>query len=238
MGANSACVSVLCLAHVYIYGFGNTEGAGAGSYIGSGGSGCFGSVPARDAILAGIVANYAAVMADTLSSELGILSASRPRFILSLREVPPGTNGGVTAAGLGAGFAGALVVGLVSLLMLPALCEGTLADKLGLVLAVGLWGALGSVLDSVLGAAFQASVVDRKSLKVVEAPNGGRVLVTALKEKEEKEEGKPSRMIGSGRDILDNNQVNFVMAATMTIGAMALVGRAWDVPGSALWTKL
>ncbi|KAK5947581.1 hypothetical protein PMZ80_001734 [Knufia obscura] len=233
VAANSACVSLLCLLHIYIYGFDNKERTGI---LVS--NGCFGSVPARDVILAGIIANYAAVTADTLSSELGILSRTKPRFILSLKEVPPGTNGGVTGAGLGTGFAGALVIGVVSVLMLPVQCGGTVADKAGLVFAVGIWGALGSVLDSILGAAFQASVVDRKSSKVVEAPNGGRVLVTAPKEKGEKDEGRPSRLIGSGRDILDNNQVNFVMAASMTIGAMVLVGRSWDVPISALWTKV
>jgi len=219
--ANSGVVSLLCLLHLYIYRFDGEHKHDATT------TACFGSLPARDLILAGIIANYASVTADTLSSELGILSPAKPRLILNLREVPPGTNGGVTGAGFGAGLAGASIVGLVSVLFLPSLCSGGLEDALGLVLGIGVWGALGSVLDSVLGATLQASVVDRRSAKVVEAPNGGRVLVAAKKEKDEG--GKPSRMIGSGRDILDNNQVNFVMAGLMSLGAMAVAAREWNV---------
>jgi len=231
--ANSGVVSLLCLLHIYLYGLDDKRDTTAAA--------CFGSLPARDVILAGIVANYASVTADTLSSELGILSPRRPWLILNLREVPPGTNGGITGAGLGAGLAGALVIGLVSVLFLPSQCSGGLQDTLGLVLGIGVWGALGSVLDSVLGATLQASVVDRRSEKVVEAPNGGRVLVMAKKEKDEADGGsgggKPSRMIGSGRDILDNNQVNFAMAGVMSVGAMGLAGWVWGVPLRAVWTK-
>ena len=36
-------------------------------------------------------------------------------------------------------------------------------------------------------------------------------------------EGQEGRGILSGHDILDNNQVNILMAAIMTVGAMALV---------------
>lgn len=232
--ANSGCVTFLCLLHIYIYGLDNTRGFSRRS----GADGCFGSVPAKDVILAGIIANYAAVTADTLSSELGILSPQKPRFILDLREVAPGTNGGVTAAGLGAGLAGALIIGGISALLLPRPCGGSFQGTVGLILAVGSWGALGSVFDSILGAVFQASVVDRRSGKVVEAPNGGRVIVVAKKEKDDKDEGQPSRVVGSGTDILDNNQVNLVMAGVMTVGAMVLTGRAWDVPLSGLWTKV
>jgi hypothetical protein len=39
-----------------------------------------------------------------------------------------------------------------------------------------------------------------------------------------------SRKIESGHDILDNNAVNVLMAAMMSIGAMALAAYVWDVP--------
>lgn len=40
----------------------------------------------------------------------------------------------------------------------------------------------------------------------------------------------PSRVVESGLDILDNNQVNILMAATMSIFAMAVGSFFWGVP--------
>ena len=69
--------------------------------------------------------NYAAVAADTFSSELGILSKSKPRLLTSwtFRRVPPGTNGGVTLEGKLAGFAGAFVIALTSVILVPFCAE-------------------------------------------------------------------------------------------------------------------
>lgn len=283
--ANSVWSSFLCLLHLSLVGSGTLDNTPS----------CFGkglttTSLAQDLILVGIISNYAAVTADTLSSELGILSSVRPRHILTFREVPPGTNGGITGAGLFSGLFGALIIGVVSVLTLPdiwnwtyclslssssaldaatAMATGTegeiegdpaerAAELFALVLAVGSWGALGSVLDSILGACLQASVVDRRSGKVVEATNGGRVLISSgisssssptsasssatsagkRKQKVEKDEEiekvEGSRILGSGRDILDNNQVNLLMAGVMTLGGMIIVGRAWEVDVLAL----
>lgn len=127
----------------------------------------------------GVVANYAAVLADTLSSELGILARSPPRLITSWAVTPKGTNGGVTLAGLGAGAAGAAVVGVVAAVMLPG-CEGAawgVSERVWFVVFTTVIGTAGSLLDSLIGAVFQQSVVDVKSRKIVEAPNGKKVLV-------------------------------------------------------------
>ena len=131
--------------------------------------------------------NYAAVAADTFSSELGILSQARPRLLTSwnLREVPPGTNGGITPLGTGAGFLGSLLIAVTSLILLP-FCPVSLTtpgwtvwQKLGWTLFITLVGGFGSLLDSALGGWLQASVVDSKSGKVVEAVGGKRVYFTA-----------------------------------------------------------
>jgi len=126
--------------------------------------------------------NYAAVAADTFASELGILSKSKPRLITSLtfRVVPPGTNGGVTATGLLAALLGAFTVALTSAALLPFCPRGWGArERWGLwVLAVTLWGALGSVVDSLLGGWFQASVVDKRTGKIVEGSGGQKVRIS------------------------------------------------------------
>lgn len=125
--------------------------------------------------------NYAAVAADTFSSELGILSKSPPRLITSpsLRVVPPGTNGGVTLTGLLAGLFGAFTIALTSVLLLPFCGTGDFAwdltDRVKWVIVVTLWGGLGSVVDSILGAVLQASVLDKRTGKIVEGSGGRKV---------------------------------------------------------------
>lgn len=147
--------------------------------------------------LTGTISNYTAVAADTFSSELGILSKSKPRLLTSwnLREVPPGTNGGVSVTGTLAGFGGAFVIAITSVILLPfcgpdnSLRGKALGNKAGLgggriwtwqetallVLAITVWGGLGSVLDSALGGWFQASVIDSRTGKVIEGAGGKKV---------------------------------------------------------------
>lgn len=46
-------------------------------------------------------------------------------------------------------------------------------------------------------------------------------------------EGKakdPTRVVESGLGLLDNNEVNFLMAVMMSLGAMGVAAWAWDVP--------
>ena len=94
---------------------------------------------------------------------------------MNLREVPPGTNGGVTATGLGAGLLGSFVVSLTSAAVLP-FCAGVgLKDRALWTIGMTIWGTLGSVLDSVLGGLLQASVVDKRTGKVVEGSGGRKV---------------------------------------------------------------
>lgn len=267
-----------------------------------------------DPLIVGIIANYAAVAADTFSSELGILSESQPRLITSpsLRRVPKGTNGGVTIWGLMAGFLGSLIIVATAMSFIP-FCGLPMYPLLGgemhiaekrlaggnnwnmeqLIYFSGgmvIWGGLGSVLDSILGGWLQQSVVDTRSGRVVEGEGGKKVLVSKhgpnsmhfkkraeikanlygsegkdaipkaadspdLNKNQKIEgvfdektgwtnrydpskkmrqpsfgDGEPSRIVESGLGILDNNEVNFLMALSMSLGAMAIAGWAWDVP--------
>lgn len=218
--------------------------------------------------------NYAAVAADTFSSELGILSKSKPRLITSptLRVVPPGTNGGVTLTGLLAGVLGAFLVAVASTLALPFCEDWSPVQRIQWLVGITLWGTCGSILDSFLGGLLQASVVDKRSGKVVEGSGGRKVLVesssTSATSTAASDQAKynsslhatesvanaatptrvtrsaakaqavaaapvpeqPTRKIESGRDILDNNAVNLLMAAIMSVGAMLVASFLWDVP--------
>jgi uncharacterized protein (TIGR00297 family) len=89
----------------------------------------------------------AAAAADTWATEIGVLSTASPRSILDWSSVSVGTSGGVTAQGLVAGAAGAAFIALVTwLVRWPAV---TAVSAL-------IGGAFGCLLDSVIGASFQA----------------------------------------------------------------------------------
>ncbi|KAL2011144.1 hypothetical protein VTN00DRAFT_3862 [Thermoascus crustaceus] len=268
--ANSIVASVLTLLHTKLLLFSRRDGAEKEEQCFSYGG------DVGDLLTVGIVANYAAVAADTFASELGILSKSKPRLITSptLRVVPPGTNGGVTATGLLASLFGAFTIALTSAVLLPFCAQGW-GDKERIfwVLAVTLWGGLGSVVDSFLGGWLQASVVDKRTGKIVEGSGGQKVLVhpsstkpagtpDTVIEKERSSIGKTeavantatlrgsrvtgtstgtqpgrdheheheSRRVESGIDLLDNNAVNVLMAAIMSVGGMAVASYVWGVP--------
>jgi uncharacterized membrane protein len=217
--------------------------------------GCF-PYGGPDILTVGIVANYAAVAADTFSSELGILSKSRPWLITSFppRQVPPGTNGGVTVWGTFAGLLGASTIAMTSLVLIPFCVTGRrqVGDKLvagykggfdggkgwgakeltAWLVVVTLWGGLGSLLDSFLGGWLQESVVDARTGKVVEGHGGSMVPVLAPKDK--KNDDKVGRKVVSGSGVLDNNGVNLLMASLMTAGGVLAASAFWSVPLTSL----
>ena len=124
----------------------------------------WGQVAANGALAAGLAALHAwlpesrgvwvafagalaAVNADTWATEIGVLSPSAPRHVLTGKAVPKGTSGGISALGLGAALAGAGLIGVGALL-------GEASPDV--VFAVTLGGWLGALFDSVLGATLQA----------------------------------------------------------------------------------
>ncbi|KAF2431067.1 hypothetical protein EJ08DRAFT_587947 [Tothia fuscella] len=169
-----------------------------------------------DVLIAGTVANYAAVAADTFSSELGILATSKPRLITSpWRQVPPGTNGGVTPTGIHAGLLGSFIISATAAVLLPFCPTSTLdlagtlgggvetvgwnwPSRLNFTLAMTLIGLCGSLLDSLLGALLQASVIDVRTGKIIEGEGGGKVLVHSTGSLHLKQKAKLHEKIGTG----------------------------------------
>ncbi|OAA62536.1 integral membrane protein DUF92 [Niveomyces insectorum RCEF 264] len=241
--ANSLVASVLTLLHAYQLRQRDQAAHAVGSAAAPAGAACF--AWHGDLLVVGIVANYACVAADTFSSELGILSHAPPRLITSptLRRVPPGTNGGVTLVGLAAGLAGSAVIVVAAALCLPwCVGVGTVARRAQFLGGLLLWGALGSLADSVLGGLLQRSVRDVRTGKIVEGAGGLRVLLAGEQQQQQQQQQQkqaaaaprtvsgPSRVAETGWDLLDNNQVNFAMALGMSVGAMAVFGWFWGVP--------
>jgi uncharacterized membrane protein len=203
--ANSGFAAILILAHLYLL--------NSSPFISS-------KLPVSPGLYAplllrllpiGIIAQYAAVAADTFSSELGILAKSDPILITApWKRVPRGTNGGITIDGLMYGALGSLLLTLVAILTLyfstPRIAMN--ATSAGVITFMGL---VGSVIDSLLGALVQATVTDKKSGKVVEGHGGQRVKVAPH-----------GSRVQTGLDLLTNNGVNFVMAAMTSLLAMGV----------------
>jgi uncharacterized protein (TIGR00297 family) len=89
----------------------------------------------------------AAANADTWATEIGSHSRSLPRLITTGNPVPAGTDGGMTVLGTAGGLAGAALISGLS---------HTLGYRMAAPVAAG--GALGMLLDSLLGATVQGKV--------------------------------------------------------------------------------
>jgi len=90
----------------------------------------------QDPVLVTLYASSIAVAtADTWASEIGLLSKTLPRHILTFQPVAKGTDGAVSVLGLAASVAGATSIGLF----------------VGASWIVIVAGIAGSVMDSVLG---------------------------------------------------------------------------------------
>ncbi|MFP4153857.1 MAG: DUF92 domain-containing protein [Alkalispirochaeta sp.] len=114
----------------------------------------------RPVFMFGFAIAIAAANADTWASEIGVLSRKEPVSILTFREIPRGTSGGISPLGLFAATGGALFIGLWFGVGYVAV-EGWNPGEIGpMVAAITGGGFLGSVIDSVLGATVQAQYWD------------------------------------------------------------------------------
>jgi uncharacterized protein (TIGR00297 family) len=121
---------------------------------------------------------FAEATADTWASEIGVLSPTRPRSILSRKELPAGASGGVSRLGTLASLAGAVMVGLIFMAGYRGLLGYAEAFRAAIWVAAG--GFAGAVIDSVLGATVQAQYECSLSGKLTERPKTDGVL-NALK---------------------------------------------------------
>lgn len=91
--------------------------------------------------------SMAAATADTWSTEIGSLSPKSPRSILSWKQVPAGSSGGVTMLGVSGALAGAVTIALIG--------GVAQAHAVELVMVGSIAGVTGSLVDSLLGATVQ-----------------------------------------------------------------------------------
>jgi len=94
----------------------------------------------------GFYGAVSAALADTLSSEIGLLSKKKPRLITNWKEVEHGTDGGITLLGCTAAVLGSSMIALIHLYVF--------GDPYFFLVLV-LCGFLGSLVDSVFGAVLE-----------------------------------------------------------------------------------
>jgi uncharacterized protein (TIGR00297 family) len=105
--------------------------------------------PEKDWIWIAYVGAMAAVNADTWATEVGVLSRTPPRLIITGEVVERGTSGGITLIGSLAAFLGGLLVSLVAAFITPNIHLPLF------ILGGSLGGMAGALVDSVLGASVQ-----------------------------------------------------------------------------------
>lgn len=139
--------------------------------------------------------------ADTVATELGLLSRGLPRLITHpSRSVAPGTSGGVSSLGFGGAILASLVIGVMGFLL------GVVSDPLVVILVCLAGGLAGSVFDSLLGASFQRKGYCTVCMKATEALHHC---------------GEPTLRTG-GLSFIENNVVN-VLATMVGSGAALAV---------------
>lgn len=158
----------------------------------------------REPVLAAFLGAVATANADTLATEIGLLSPSDPRLITNLRKiVPAGTSGGISILGELATLFGALVIGIAAGLLGMTGNQGwPLSVIIGTTMIAGL---VGCAVDSVIGGTVQAMYRCGVCNKITE---------------NRKHCGSPSIPL-RGYKAIDNNVVNLI--ATISGAAFAVL---------------
>lgn len=158
------------------------------------------------------VAHFATANADTWASEVGMLAKNKPRLITSffMREVPAGTNGGVSVLGTVASAAGGAFIGFVYY-ALTFLYPASITPQYPMIIVGLICGIIGSLIDSFLGATVQATYYSQKKQQIIKHYNS--------ESSSKKDDDDVIRVCGM--DILSNEAVNFLsIGITMIIGAI------------------
>ena len=142
--------------------------------------------------------SLAATTADTWGTEIGYLSKSKPRLILSNRIVEKGTSGGIT------------ILGTIGSIMGSALIASALVffnPSYKLFFSIFISGIIGSFFDSIIGRKFQAKFYCTACNKIIEDRNhcGQRTNHS------------------EGKIWIDNNMVNFLNACIGALSALTLI---------------
>jgi len=151
------------------------------------------------------VASIAAAMSDTIATEIGLLSNSRPRMIINPRKIAvPGTSGAISGLGEIAGLASAIgIAGLGALLNVDS---GSHFHAAYAFIAVAFSAFLAMNFDSLLGATVQGK---------------NRCKVCGKSTESLRHHGEPT-ISENGTRFLDNNMVNLIATFVAALISVAV----------------
>jgi len=98
-------------------------------------------------------------LADSLASDIGVLSKKSPINILTLKKSEPGLSGNISALGLASSFFGSLIIAIIFSIF---------NFQTSSLIIITLSGFLGAIFDSILGATIQVKYKCQKCSKIVE----------------------------------------------------------------------
>lgn len=149
---------------------------------------------------------FASTNADTWSSEIGVLSKKPPISILTLKQTTKGESGAISLLGTLSGFFGSLFIGVIFIIGY-IICFGWYKNLLYYFILVVVFGFIGSIVDSFLGATIQA----KYRCKVCN------------KETEDRIHHDQEAIHIKGLRFMNNNAVNFLSSFIATVLAYLCV---------------
>jgi len=159
----------------------------------------------QDVFIVGFLGAIAAAMSDTVATEIGLLSKSKPRLIVNLKKfVEPGTSGGVTLMGELACLTSALVITAIGNIL--GILSGSFHTLSAAALSVILGAIIATNFDSLLGGTIQGR---------------NRCTVCGARTEALTHHDTPTVSI-TGSRILDNNAVNLIATLTGALVSIAL----------------
>jgi len=144
----------------------------------------------------------ASANSDTWASEIGSLSRQNPIYIRTFKRIEKGTSGAISTLGSVAALAGSLLVSIVSFFLFHL--------GIGLTLLVFLFGYIGNIIDTLLGAFYQQVYICKQCGIETEKKHHCHLPTTRIK----------------GFTFVDNDMVNFLsgfLAAILAIGMAQLL---------------
>jgi len=121
----------------------------------------------------GFLGALSTATADTLSSEIGVLSKSRPRLITNFKRVKTGTDGAMSTLGTAAEVSGLLIISIFIVIFNMYNGFGNIDLTKTIVITI-VSGFFGCTIDSVIGATIERKeIFDNSKTNFVATASGG-----------------------------------------------------------------